>query len=170
MFAYPFELPLPDYGSYTGVVDQGLIRTSFPIAAPSQIKGFNSPTVQISLTFSMTNAQWYDWNQFITNYGYQWFTMPVVSPKNPNLITSVHRVRTISDIQYVKRGHNWVSTTIIVEMVPGDADDPLAVGERVYDTIVAGSPQTPSADVIVAGLPPSPEFISASIYYYTETL
>ena len=168
MITYPTNLPTPDFGSYYGVVDEGLIRTSFPVPAPTQVVWFNSPTVNITMTFSMDNATWLEWSEFASSYGYDWFLMPIVSPKNPLIITSTHRVRFISDMQYQKRGDNWLSITVTAEMVPGDSDDPLAPPERVYDWIIAGSPSTPSPDIIIAGGPsaPSPVGIKASIYKY----
>ena len=168
IYIYPETLPLPDYGSYSGTVDQGLVRTSFPIAAPRQLVGFNSPSVNITMTFSMHNDTWFEWSTFANTHGYDWFMMPVVSQKAPVVITSNHRVRFISDIQYQKLGDGWLSATVTAEMVPGETDDPLAPFERVYDWIIAGSPPTPSPDIIMAGSPPapSPVGIKASIYKY----
>jgi len=165
---YPATLPLPDFGDYYGVIDKGLIRTAYPAAAPSQLAGYNSPTVIISMTFSMTNAQWTDFAIFVNDSGFDWFRMPVVSPNAPVLITSTMRVRFISDLDYQKQGDNWLSVTVQAEMVLGDEDDPNAMLDRSYDFIVAGTPGSPSVDVMIAGSPsnPSPTAITASIYKY----
>ena len=168
MIVYPENLPIPDVGDYYGVIDKGLIRTAYPAAAPSQLAGFNSPTVVISMTFSMKNSQWSQFSYFAENNGFDWFVMPVVAPNAPKLITSNMRVRFISDLDYQKQGDNWLSVTVQAEMVLGDEDDPNAMLDRSYDFIVAGTPVSPSVDVMIAGSPynPSPTAITASIYKY----
>jgi len=168
MLDYPITLPIPDYGSYSGVSDHGLVRTSIPVAAPNQLLGFNSPTTKITMTFSMDNDTYTDWLVWVTDNGWNWFKMPVVSPLDPVLITSTHSVRFISEVQYQKRGDNWLSVSVTAEMIPGEDEDPLASTGRGYDYILAGAPASPSADTIVAGTPaaPSTPFIEANIYNY----
>lgn len=118
MADYPPTLPLPD--QYTGIIDQGLIRTSFPVTAPNQVKGYNSPRTDISMTFSMDDATYETWLTWMTSNGYDWFNMPVVSARTPTDITSIQRVRLSSEITLTKRGDNWLSATVAAELVPGD--------------------------------------------------
>lgn len=169
---YPADIyPLPDYGSYSGIVDQGLTRTSAPAAAPNQEVGFNSPRNEIVLTFSMTNTVFESWMDWVEQFGWSWFEMSLVTSFEPVLITSTHRFRMTSQVTRVKRGDNWVSASVSVEMVIGDYEDPAAVGTREYDFIIAGTPASPSVDEIIAGDPLNSVLlpkIAANLYYYTK--
>jgi len=120
MIDYPPGFPLPETGSYSGVIDFGLVRTSVPTAQASQILNNNSPTIETSLTFKMKNDLLLSWEQWVTNEAYQFFRMPMVSAGTPTNITSVQRVRFISTIQLTKLGDNWSQCTVAVEIVPGD--------------------------------------------------
>ncbi|GAG52471.1 unnamed protein product, partial [marine sediment metagenome] len=117
---YPATLPLPDHGTYAGSVDQGLIRTTVPSAQANQIYGFNSPRVDISMTFKMVNDKYAEWLTWVKANAFDWFNMPVISPATPTDITSVQSVRFTSDIQYTKLGDNWLSVTVACELIPGD--------------------------------------------------
>jgi len=171
MTEYPTSLPLPDFGTYAGSIDQGLIRTNMPAASPSQIVGFNAPRTQITMTFSMVNDDFAEWEAWVLEFGYYWFTMPVVSGYEPVVITSTHKIRIISDIEYQKRGDNWLSVSVIAEIIQSDAEDPLAITTREYDFILAGTPSSPSTDFIDAGQNATPStdgIIIPSIYGYRK--
>ena len=118
MADYPSTLPMPDAGSYSAIVDQGLIRTSFPVTAPNQVKNYNAPRVDINMTFSMTNADYETWLAWMMANGYDWFNMPVVSPRTPTDITSIQLVRLSSPVQVTKKGDNWLSATVAAELIP----------------------------------------------------
>lgn len=168
MTEYPTTLPLPDRGTYSGSVDYGLQRTSFPVAAPNQLIGFNAYTTKITMTFSMINDDYADWLEWVTDWGWGWFEMPVVSTKNPVLITSTQQVRFISDLAYQKRGDNWLSVSVTAELLPGQPADPLAPTDREYGFIIAETPPFPAPDTIIAGTPDNPSlpFITANLYNY----
>ena len=116
MADYPTTLPMPE--SYAGIVDEGLIRTSFSVTAPNQVKNYNAPRVDISMTFSMTNADYETWLVWMMANGYDWFNMPVVSPRTPTDITSTQLVRLSSPVQVTKKGDNWLSATVAAELLP----------------------------------------------------
>lgn len=115
---YPSTLPRPDEGSYAGVIDQGLIRTSFRVTSPSQVKGYNSPREDIVMTFSMENGTYNEWQSWVNANAYDWFNMEIVSSRSPADITSNQLVRFTSDVQVLKRGDNWLSATVSLELVP----------------------------------------------------
>jgi hypothetical protein len=168
METYPTTLPQPDYGSYAGNVGQGLIRTSIPVPAPNQVIGFNTPRTDWVMTFTMDNDTYKDWIAWVEQYGFGWFLMPVVSRYNPVLITSTHRVRMTTEIQYTKAGDNWLSVTVGAELVPGADQDPLAPTLRLYEFVDGGSPTSPLPDFTQPGTPASPstDYIIGNIYDY----
>ena len=120
MPSYPANLPLPDQGSYGGSVDSGVIRTNVFASEARQRKTFNSPRVEIGLTFSMTNDDYNVWRPWVRDNAYAFFDMPVISPDVPTDITSTQNLRFISDISYQKRGDNWLSVSVTAELIPGD--------------------------------------------------
>lgn len=117
---YPTTLPMPDTGTLSGQVDEGLLRSEVPSARANHRIGFNSPRTELSMTFSMINDTYDTWLTWVKANAYDWFNMPIVATNTPTGITSTQRVRFISDIQYNKRGDNWLSVTVAVETVPGD--------------------------------------------------
>ena len=121
MIDYPLTLPRPDTEGYSGVVDSGLAITPFPTARPNITKVFNSPRVDLSVTFTMTNNVYADdWFPWIIANAYDWFNMQIINPNTPTDITSLQRVRFTSPLQYRKNGDNWLSITVALEMVMGD--------------------------------------------------
>jgi len=164
---YPDTLPLPDHGSYAGVGDAGLVRTSLPTPAANQIETYNSERIDITMTFSMDMFTYPTWLTWILDNGYDWFEMPVISQRMPIDILSTSRVRVTSDTNLVKRGHNWISVTLGMELIPGDT--PIgSPGITWPNFIYANTPTTAPADSIVAGTPTSPsaDLIRAGLYDY----
>ena len=165
---YPETLPAPDHVNYSGVIDNGLLRSQVPSAQAYQYASFNAETTTFGLVFSMTNATYLEWDAWVKDNAYDWFEFSdVISGMLPQTYpVSTHRVRFISDVQYTKRGHDWLSVAVEVELVPGDSQDPLATLPD-YDFIIAGTPASPSADWIIAGTPaaPSTDWIRAELYY-----
>ena len=115
---YPTTLPLPEPDNYNGTLDQGLIRTSFRVTAPNQVKGYNSYREDISMSFSMDNDTYDAWITWVNSNGYDWFNMPVVSSRTPTDITSTQLVRFSSDVQVAKQGDNWLTVTVGAELQP----------------------------------------------------
>jgi len=120
MITYPSAFPLPQTENYSGAIDFGIVRTSIPTANASQTINNNSPTTEVSMTFKMKNDDILIWELWALNNGYQYFYMPIVSSATPTDITSVQRVRFISNIQHQKLGDDWSSCTVAAEIVPGD--------------------------------------------------
>ena len=117
---YPPEYVLPDRVAYSGTIGQGLIRTTVPRSQANQIQGFNSHRIDLSLTFSMNNDDMIAWYLWVKQYAYYWFLMPVVVPRTKtDPIMSEQNIRFTSDINYQKRGDNWVSLTVAAELIPG---------------------------------------------------
>ena len=170
MTDYPTTLPLPDRGQYNGVMDYGLQRTQVPAPLPSQISAYNSPTTTISMTFSMTNDTFTEWDTWVKENGYKWFNLPLVVGNLPDIITSVQRVRIISPYEKTKRGDNWLSVSVAMETVPGDILEADTAG-RAYDIIVSGSPDVPSIDIIISETVANPpaDVIQGDIYFYEVT-
>jgi hypothetical protein len=169
METYPNNYPLPDKDSYSGLVQQGIVRTSANVPAPNQILVFSRERTDLTMQFSMTNDFYEYWIEWVYTYGFNYFWMPVISEYNPVNIFSEHRVRFTSDIQYVKRGDNWLTVSIGAEILQGDTEDFLAASTRVYDFIIGGSPSSPSVDIVQAGTPsnPSTDKIIGNLYAYT---
>jgi hypothetical protein len=165
---YPANLPLPDFGSYGGIIANGLVRTGFANPAPSQIETFNSAAIQISMTFSMDDSTYDEWLAWVIVNGYDFFDMPVVSPHMPLKITSTSRIRFISDLQMSNRSYNWQSVTVSGELIPNDDSVPPSLSISYPNFIQAGTPAAPSTDLIVAGTPSSPsvELIAGGMYVY----
>lgn len=120
MADYPSTLPLPDYGTYAGVVDNGLLQTTVLTAQRNQLITYNSPTTKLSMTFSMDNDIYALWFSWVKTNAYYWFNMPVVSTNQPTDITSTRQVRFISDLSYTKREDNWLSVNVTAELIPGE--------------------------------------------------
>jgi hypothetical protein len=116
---YPTTLPRPDYGNYSGSVDEGLLRTQVPSARAFQNISYNMPATELSLTFSMTNEDYVAWNTWVLANAFDWFDMPVVAPAEtvPD-ITTTQRCRFTSAIQYQKKGDYWLSVTVAAEVIP----------------------------------------------------
>lgn len=167
MIQYPETFKAPDHTAYTGSTQYGLERTTIPTAVANQLKYYNRPITQLSLTFSMTNAEWPEWIQWMRDHSLSWFAIPLVTPLAPVDIVSNHQVRFTGQYVYEKRGDNWLSVTIVVEMLQGDDDDDKA---QLLDSewIIAGTPDTPSTDWLLAGTPatPSTDWVRAELYYY----
>jgi hypothetical protein len=119
MLDYPTTLPLPDWGSYNGVISTGLQRSNMPAALANQVQTFNSQRTEINITFSMVNDLYITWFQWVNSNAYQWFNMPVISGSEPDNITGIRQVRFMSDIAYTKRGDNWLSVNVTAELLPG---------------------------------------------------
>lgn len=116
---YPGAYPLPDEGSYSGAIRLGVSRTEVPAARPDQRLRYNAPRVEVSMTFTMTNDDYDTWRTWVEANAYNWFNMPVVSPHEPDDITSTRPVRFISDINYQKQGDDWLSVTVAAEIQQG---------------------------------------------------
>ena len=164
---YPSNFPLPEYGSYTGGINSGNMRSQTPFPEPNQTRIFNSATTQIAMTFTMKKTFFNAWFTWVKDNGYQWFVMPVVSGHVPDYITSNSRLRFISDSSLDYQGHDWVRASITGELIPGDRSENGAL--KVYpNTITAGSPSAPAIDTITAGTPSAPatDTITADLYGY----
>lgn len=167
MNSYPSRFPAPDNDGMTGDIGVGVQRTSIPVALANQETRFNSPRVEMSLTFSMDNDTLLDWINWAFGYAHKWFLMDLVSPHGPVDIVSEHRVRMIGEVQQVKRGDNWNSVTMPVEILPGDRED-ADVPAPTYNWSIAGTPASPSTDWSLSGTPdtPSTDRSIAHLYYY----
>lgn len=116
---YPSTYPLPDGGAYSGSIRPGISRTDIPSPRPNQRNRYNAPRTEISMTFTMTNDDYQTWRTWVLANAYNWFNMPVVSHHDPDDITSTQPVRFISDINYQKRGDDWLSVTVAAEIQQG---------------------------------------------------
>jgi hypothetical protein len=108
--------------NYTGTIEVGIRRTSVPASLANQVIQFNSRRDTVTLQFQMDNNEYSEWYQWIRENGYWWFTMPIVSPYTPTLITSVHKIRFISELRYMKQGDNWLSIDVDAEIMMNDAE------------------------------------------------
>jgi hypothetical protein len=124
---YPATLVLPDHPSYSGAVDLGLLRTSAGGGVANQMLSFNSPTQMLSLSFSMDNDEYFNnWLPWVVANAYWFFEMPVISINPPVDIMSSQLVRFASDIEYLKRGDDWITLGVSVEIMYGQPADPLS--------------------------------------------
>ncbi len=165
---YPTTLPLPDDTGYGNVQSYGTIRTNLPGPIKEQETTYNSARVLITATFSMDDATYATWLAWIKANAYEWFYMPVVSPRTPVDISSTALVRATDAPTMSLAGYNWQRASLSLEMIPGALDDPLAP-PRVYNNFIdAGSPASLSPDIIDAGnaATPSPDIFTASLYDY----
>jgi len=164
---YPDGYILPDIGSYEGLIDVGLRRSSMPTALPTQEKVFNSPRELLTLTFSMSNDDYISWFAWARAYGWQWFRIDIISSHKPVLITSNHIIRFVSEINYVKRTDNWVSLEVSAELLPSDAEDPN-VPVPIYDWVIAGTPASPSINNLIAktAVDPAIDYYISHLYYW----
>ena len=155
--------------SYGAVMQPGLIRPQQPMPAPGQLVNYGTHRTDQSMQFSMNNDDYQVWLLWVYTYAYHYFLMPIVSEYTPVDVTSTHRVRFTTDIQYTKRGDDWITVSVGVEILQGDTEDPLASTTREYDYILAGSASSPSLDVIDAGTAsnPSTDTITGSLYAYS---
>lgn len=165
---YPDTLPPPDHVNYSGVIDNGLVRSQVPSAQAYQYASFNAETTTFGLVFSMSNATYLEWDAWVKDNAYDWFEFSdVISGMLPQIYpTSTQRVRFISDVGYTKHGHDWLSVSVQVELVPGDSQDPLATLPD-YDWIIGRNPYDPAPDWIIGKLPvdPATDWIRAELYY-----
>lgn len=165
---YPEHLPLPNMPGQDAEIGYGLGRTSIPTALAKQRKYFNAPRIDKVLAFGMTNDTYVEWIAWMRDHGDSWFDIQIVSSRKPVDIMATHRVRVSTPYEYTKAGDNWIEVSVGVELVPGDAEDPL-VSRPEYDWIVAGNPQYPAADEIRAGAPATPSTegpIAPHLYYW----
>ena len=121
MIDYPEGYPLPNAGTYSGVTDWGLLVSQVPGTLLNIGRGYNSARVDMTLSFDVNNVDYGQWLSWCRTFAYDWFAMPVVSPRTPTDITSVQRTRFISQIVYTKSGDDWGTATVSAELVPGDA-------------------------------------------------
>jgi hypothetical protein len=166
---YPGQFPKPDLAGYSGSSTYGLLRTDLVSSNPSQIKSFNSAVQTIGMSFSMTQEMFNYWVVWMDTEGQDWFYMDTVTPRTPVEIVSNNLFRMLSGTQQVKRGHNYITVSATLEMIPGAPPDPLSLAHTWLNFIVAGSPASPSTpDIIEAGTPaiPSTNLVRADLYGY----
>ena len=168
---YPSNLPLPEHVSYSTAQGYGVVRTSIPGPSENQAVYFNAPSETISAQWAMDDADYAAWLAWMQANCYTWFYMPVVSSHAPVNITSTVLVRAITPISRQLAGYNWQRVSLTLELVPGQADDPLAPAPS-WDFIDGGSnaipPIGPDIGPIEGGTPanPSPGLIWAQLYDY----
>jgi len=121
MTDYPPNYPLPNFGTYAGVHDWGLLVSQVPGTEFNVGRGYNSARVEMTLSFDLDNDDYFAWKAWVMANAYDWIDMPIVAPRTPTDITSVQRTRFISQIVYTKGGDNWGTATVTAELVPGDA-------------------------------------------------
>ncbi len=118
---YPSTLPQPTYRAYAGVINPGLVRSSVPNTLAYQYQGFNSPRIDLSLTFEMDNDTYTQWVIWTQQNGWKWFQMRLVAPRaKDNPIETDQIVRFTTDTQYQKMGDNWGQVTVGAELIPGE--------------------------------------------------
>jgi hypothetical protein len=165
---YPSNYPQPDAAGYSGSSTFGLLRTDLVSAGPNQIKGFNSAVHTIGMTFSMSQVLFDEWVCWMDSFGQDWFYLDTVTPRTPVEIISTNLFRMIAGTAQTKRGHNYISVTAGFEMIPGAPPDPLSAAHTWLNFIDAGTPGSPSSDIIQAGVPASPStnVIDSDLYGY----
>jgi hypothetical protein len=164
MTDYPSTYVRPDASPYSGVIEYGLLRTTVDTVQAYQYKRNNSQNVKISLQFSMKNAAYVEWLDWVNTNAYNWFNMELVAPHFPtNEVLSTQRIRFIDDIRYTKRGHDYLSVSVTAEVYQGTDS---AAPTRDDDWILAGTPAVPATDWIIGGTPaaPSQDWIVAHFY------
>jgi len=112
----------------------------------------------------------YSWQNWVNKFGYDYFEMEMTSwlSSQAGQSTSLHFVRFTSDLSMSYTDKNVVTIAVTAELSPAQvsnysppAGDNWILGgtpsnPSVGNPVVAGSPPSPSPDIIIAGSPSAP--------------
>ena len=116
---YPDAFPLPEDTNYTGLISQGMIRSATNNPFADQRATFNRPTQTVNLTFFMPGELALFWVLWVSNNGWRWFYMPLVSDRQPDNITSWVETRFIGQFQASYAGFGVTRYSVQAEIMMG---------------------------------------------------
>jgi len=125
---YPTQFPLPSASGLNSVIDAGIARTD---AATDQVQRRVYATMphSFTMTFVMSLTAFTGWYEWMLNYGFRWFNIPLptVYAALANTALSPVTVRLQGPIQTSFLSSNVVRAEVTAESAPGMIARYLAV-------------------------------------------
>lgn len=156
---YPADFVVPDRQPYAYQVDMGVVRSEMAAGNARQRRAYRIMPHYLALSFHMRIEELYLWQNWINQFGYDYFLCPVSvmyaggPPAPANMRREV--LRFTSDLQITMDGWNFVGVTVAAELSNDaqTANPPIGLG----GWIVGGTPADPnSLQWYVGGTPAAP--------------
>lgn len=102
MESYPVSFPSPQASPYAWSVDMGVLRTPMDGGNSRQRRLYDVMPHTWTLEFVVPMAALYDWQNWVNQFAYDYFQMPLVSwlASKAGGQTSTHVVRFISNLEF----------------------------------------------------------------------
>ncbi|MCA3575528.1 MAG: hypothetical protein IOC86_16535 [Aestuariivirga sp.] len=116
---YPTGFPMPTIGGFGATVSMGVLRPGED-THQLQRRVFTNMPHNFALSFTMTLAQWAQWQAWVMNNGYRWFEMNLATlyAGSFNQVTSTVVIRLTSGLSAVLMSHDVVQVTVNAELAP----------------------------------------------------
>lgn len=161
MANYPASLPQPQVEGYQVEIDYGIRNTLFENGNRRQRKVFQFERTVVTMTLVLSSAQLWTWQKFANDAGYDWHYMDFPSQYSGRpQFAKAHLVRYIGDISITAIDPRYYRVTLQAEVDMTAVQQSAAVfsGNWVIsdrtaallsaeETLVAGSPRFPAADI-----------------------
>lgn len=112
---YPSAYPCPQISGYGLTVDRGFRRVTFDNGQSRQRRMYDEGPTVASLAFVLSVSDLYDWQTWVNEFGYDWFTMNLVSKWSATGEPSLHRIRVISDLAIEALAQQFVKVSLTAE-------------------------------------------------------
>jgi hypothetical protein len=167
--SWPQALPNPSIAPHDQAIKMGVVRVRMQAGNTRQRRLFSNMPTLFSLSWQLTTAEMREAVKWLHQYGFDWFNLPVVSmyASESGLMLDSLSLRLISDIAINSLGYGLWSLDCSAELDPavyrtlpvlGDtwiiANTPNA--PSTPDWYIAGEPNNPSPELVIAGAPASP--------------
>lgn len=157
MTDFPSTLPSAQVAGYEVAVTTGVTAVRFERGNTRQRRSTQTERHVLSLSLVLTVPQLWTWQLWANQYGYDWHHMDLTTSYSGfTLETAIpHYVRMIGDISLEMLSTEHILARYQVEMDLNTL--PEGVTEATGDVIIGGSPSSPSSsNSIQAGTPASP--------------
>lgn len=109
--------PLPKMAGYTYSRPSSILRTKFYSGATRQRRKFSNGWRRGTVAFEIPWSQLNDLEEFISTYGYIWFSMRIVTSDTITRSASLHSVRVIENPEFGELYGANISCTLKIEIV-----------------------------------------------------
>lgn len=111
-----FSAPRPRLSGYTYSRDAGLQRTKMLSGATRQRRRWTDGRRKAQISVEVPTGALYVFEEFLANFGYSWFLMPLVTGDNGGPTAELHSVRVIADPTFGEVVGETVVATLEIEI------------------------------------------------------
>lgn len=111
-----FSAPRPRLSGYTYSRDAGLQRTKMLSGATRQRRRWTDGRRKAQISVEVPTGALYVFEEFIANFGYNWFLMPLVTGDNGGPTAELHSVRVIADPTFGEVVGETIVATLDIEL------------------------------------------------------